>query len=98
VRDCLVNAAEVEKWWNEHGGLTEARCAVLLKVYSYVARSSFEHDRPTFEAACRALENLRPGYRPERPVALAVASRFLGYRGAEALAANYRRARRSVGL
>ena len=94
VRDCFRNAAEIEKWWEEHGGCDEGYRGALLKVYSYVARASFEKDLLTFEAAYNALERLKPGYVPDRPRHLAIASRFLGYRRAEWLALWYRKAKR----
>lgn len=94
VRDCLRNAAEVEEWWKKEGGVDEQRRRALLKVYGYVARASFEKDRPSFETAFQALERLKPGYVPERPFHLAVTSRVLGYRRAECLALYYRKVKR----
>jgi hypothetical protein len=94
VRDCLHNAAEVEQWWTEHGGVTPARRGALLQVYAGVARGSFEKDRPAFETACAALERLDPGYVPDAPKSLAVLSRLAGYRRAEAVALAYRRVKR----
>jgi hypothetical protein len=78
----------------EHGGLSCARRAALVKVYGYAARASFERDPPTFEVAYRRLEALNPGYVPAAPRHLAAAARALGYRRAEALAVWYRRAKR----
>ena len=94
VRDCLRNAMEVERWWAEHGGIDQGRWKALLKVYGYVARSSFELDHPTFEDALRALERLKPGYTPENPFRLALVSKLLGYRRTESLALRYRRLKR----
>jgi glycosyltransferase involved in cell wall biosynthesis len=97
VRDCLRNANEVEAWWMERGGLSPKRRGALVKVYSYVARASFERDRPTFEGAYRRLEILSPGYVPTDPWHLAAAAHVLGYRRAEAVAVWYRRMKRFVG-
>jgi FkbM family methyltransferase len=94
TRDCLRNAVSVERWWEEHGGLTPPREAALVKVYGQVARSSFDADRPTFEVACCALERLEPGYAPRTPKSMRVLSRLAGYRRTEALASRYRRAKR----
>jgi hypothetical protein len=94
VRDCLRNAAEVEQWWIEHGGLTQERRKALLRVHGYVARASFEEDRPTFESAWAALDRLQPGYVPESPRHLAILSRLTGYRRAESVALAYRKAKR----
>jgi glycosyltransferase involved in cell wall biosynthesis len=91
VRDVYVNAREVEAWWEEHGGLTRERKQAVITVLSYVARASYEYDASMFEAACSRLEHLRPGFVPDAPRQLAVASRLVGYRRAEALALAYRR-------
>jgi glycosyltransferase involved in cell wall biosynthesis len=93
VRDCLRNAGEVEAWWREHGGLSATRREALLKVYGYVARASFERDRPTFDTAEQCLEALSPGYVPPSPRSLAAAARVVGYRRAEGMALWYRRAK-----
>jgi glycosyltransferase involved in cell wall biosynthesis len=98
VRDCLRNAAEVEQWWTAHGGIDETRRNALLEVYGGAARASFEHDRPTFEAAWTALEGLQPGYTPQSPRALALVSRLAGYRAAEAVALRYRHVKRALQL
>jgi len=91
TRDCLRNAIEIEMWWQEHGGIDEERRQALLKVYGYVAKASFVKDRLTFEGAYQALERLSPGYIPEGPKYLRLASQLLGYRRAEILALWYRR-------
>ena len=91
VRDIYVNAREVEAWWEQHGGLTGDRKESVITVLSSVARASFERDPSTFEAAHVHLEQLRPGFVPSNPPQLAVASRLIGYRRAEALASAYRR-------
>ena len=91
VRDIYVNAREVAAWWGEHGGLTRDRKEAVIKALSYVARASYESDRSTFTAAYADLEELRPGFVPSSPRQLAVASRLVGYRRAEALASTYRR-------
>lgn len=96
VRDCYQNAVEVSQWWEAHGGLTPPRRAALLAVYGMVARSSFELDRGFFLKAHEALESLQPGYHPTRPLALALASRLVGYPRAEQLALWYRRAKRRL--
>jgi len=95
VRDCARNAAEVEQWWVDHGGVTESRRKALLKVYSYTARASFERDRSTFQKSYSALKRLKPGYTPEHPRHLALASRLMGYPRAEALAVVLRRIKRA---
>jgi glycosyltransferase involved in cell wall biosynthesis len=94
VRDCFHNACEVEHWWLQHGEIGTERRAALVKVYGYVARASFVSDRVTFDAAAAALHRLQPGYVPQQPWHLALASRVVGYRRAEYLALWYRRVRK----
>lgn len=96
VRDCLRNASEIEKLWTANSGINEARRGALLNAYLHAARASFENDPATFEQACEALERLQPGYIPESPRHLAVASRMVGYRRAEQLALWYRRAKKHL--
>jgi len=91
VRDCLRSALQVEEWWQGHGGINKARKKALLKVYGYVARASFNNDRPTFESAYESLNKLIPVYIPEKLRVLRLLSRLLGYRRAEVFALWYRR-------
>lgn len=90
VRCCLLNAGEMEEWWTEHGGIDAERKAALIRAYEYIARASFENDRPTFESTHEALERLNPGYIPERPKYLRFVSLLFGYRNAEKIAIYYR--------
>lgn len=93
VKDCLKNASEVERWWQDHGGVSAERKKALLKVYGYVARASFDKDKPTFEVAYRELERLSPVYIPDSPGYFRLASQLFGYRNAEKLASWYRSAK-----
>ncbi|MGA2139837.1 MAG: glycosyltransferase family A protein [Verrucomicrobiia bacterium] len=92
IDDCLRSAREVEKWFLEHGGITAKRRAALIKVFEQVARATYENTPDTFETAYQALERLSPGgYMPSHPRHLALASKIVGYRRAEALAVSYRK-------
>ena len=95
-RDVYHNALEIEQWWRGHDGLNPQRKAALLQCYAYVARSSYERDRPIFERVCADMERIAPGYVPERPWSFTVTARLFGYRRAEAIGAAYRRGRRLV--
>ena len=96
--DCFRNACELEDWFQKHGGLTEKRRAALIKVFEQVARATYETNRDTFEAAYEMLERLSPnGYVPSRPKRLVLASKFVGYRRAEALAVKYRKGKALLG-
>jgi FkbM family methyltransferase len=96
TRDCLHNACSVERWWNAHGGTDGRRRTALIRVYSQVARASFDADRPAFEVAYAALERLQPGFLPRQPRSLHMLARVTGYRRAEAVASRYRRAKRHL--
>ena len=96
TRGCMRNAVTVEQWWIQSGGLDGERTATLLRVYGQVARASFGRDAATFEQAYAALNRLDPGYVPANPWHLALASRLVGYRSAEAIAVRYRQAKRAV--
>ena len=95
-RGCLRNAVMAEEWWNSRGGLTRSRSAALVHAYGYVARASYGRDEATFNRAYTALERLQPGYTPAHPWHLALASRVVGYKSAEALAVRYRHAKQTV--
>jgi GT2 family glycosyltransferase len=96
TRGCLRNAVMVEQRWRRDRGLTQPRRAALVRVYAQVARASFGRDADTFETAFATLTRLQPGYTPAGPWHLALASRMVGYRSAEAMAVRYRRAKHSL--
>jgi len=96
VRDCLRNAVDVQRWWEDNGGIDAERRHALMAVYESVARASFERDRSTFREAFAALNVLKPGYIPDRPAQLAITARVLGYERAEELALIVRRMRRRL--
>lgn len=90
VRDCLQNAAEVEGWWRERGGINKERKAALLQVYGYISWMSFRKDRSTFTKAYSALKRLEPAYVPFRNKILRFIYKHTGYGPAATLAAWYR--------
>jgi glycosyltransferase involved in cell wall biosynthesis len=94
TRDVFKNTCEVEEWWKAHGGLSDERIRSLMDCFEHVARASYEHDRPLFELACSSLSRFTSRYAPTRPLHMALVSRLVGYRGAEAIALRYRRAKR----
>jgi glycosyltransferase involved in cell wall biosynthesis len=96
IRGCLRNADSIEERWRQYRSLSPTRVRALLQAYGQVARASFGRDATTFEAAVAALERLQPGYVPACPWPLAVTSRLVGYRSAEALAFRYRRVKQTV--
>jgi glycosyltransferase involved in cell wall biosynthesis len=96
TRGCLRNAVMADEWWSGRGGLTPPRSAALLHAYGYVARASYGRDAATFDTAYMALERMQPGYTPAHPWHLALASRVVGYKSAEALAVRYRHAKQTV--
>jgi glycosyltransferase involved in cell wall biosynthesis len=56
IRDCFVNASEIEAIWREGGELTVARRQALIQMWSYVATSTFRANLPEFGEALRHLQ------------------------------------------
>ena len=55
IRDCFVNATEIEAIWCQGGELTEVRRQALVQIWTYVATSTFRANLPEFGEACRHL-------------------------------------------
>jgi glycosyltransferase involved in cell wall biosynthesis len=55
IRDCFVNATEIEAIWRATGDLTMAKRRALVQIWSYVATSTFRANLPEFSEACRHL-------------------------------------------
>jgi len=98
IEDVLRNAMDIEQWWHQNGGLTTERKQAVIACYGYVARASYEKDPTTFDTAYKALTRLTTRYIPSDPGHLAVTSRVLGYRRAEAVALAWRRTKNILGL
>lgn len=96
VEGCVRNAELLERHWRAVGELSPARARQIAAVYFQGARFFAAHDAARFEALVRRIEALGPGMLPEGPPALRALSRLIGYRGAELVAAQYRRAKAAV--
>ncbi len=96
IRDCFVNAASVESWWKQHGGITDVRKKALIRVYEYVARESVVPDVALHEKAIGAIQNLVPGYRYVRSCAFQICQKLFGYTKAEEIGYWYRFLKRRV--
>lgn len=96
IRCCLKNAFEVERWWDENGGIDDKRLETLITVYGYIARASFEKDKPTFNIAYKTLGRLEESYIPRAPLFLKWVSYIAGYRMAEVVAVHYRRIKKKL--
>ena len=55
IRDCFVNATEIEAIWRDAGDLTMAKRRALVEIWSYVATSTFRANLPEFGESCRRL-------------------------------------------
>jgi glycosyltransferase involved in cell wall biosynthesis len=55
IRDCFINATEIEAIWHEAGDLTAAKQRALVQIWSYLATSAFRANLPEFGEACRRL-------------------------------------------
>jgi glycosyltransferase involved in cell wall biosynthesis len=55
IKDCFVNAREIEAIWHKAGDLTTAKRRALVQIWSYVATSTFRANLPEFGESCRHL-------------------------------------------
>jgi len=55
IRDCYVNATEIEAIWQDSGQLTEVRRQELIRIWHYIATGAFRANLPEFGEACRHL-------------------------------------------
>jgi hypothetical protein len=90
VHDCFENALEIEDRWGGQENLNVKQRAALLEIFFYVARASYKDNQPLFESALRQIYELNPNWMPKSPRRIAIASKVLGYKKAEFLAAKYR--------
>ena len=58
VRDCFVNATEIEAIWQNRGQLTKVRRQELIRIWTYVATATFRASLPEFDEACRHLRRV----------------------------------------
>jgi hypothetical protein len=93
MRDWAEDAFQVEAIWRREGELTSARKSALLRRLGKTTRLLYELDRSAFWRVYRRMLALDPGYIPETPRSLRLASRLFGYPRAEALAMFARRGR-----
>ena len=55
IRDCFVNATEIDAIWRDEGNLSIAKQKALIQIWSYIATASFQANLPEFGEACRHL-------------------------------------------
>jgi glycosyltransferase involved in cell wall biosynthesis len=55
IRDCFVNATEIESIWQNSGQLTEVRRKELIRIWKSLATATFRANLPEFGEACRHL-------------------------------------------
>ena len=89
---CIRNAAMMEEYWRARGELTEPRARLVAQVYHQGARYFAAHDRRRFDELVQMIERLMPGFVPDSPALLRKVSRVVGFRRAELLSVQYRRA------
>jgi hypothetical protein len=87
-------AFQIEAIWRREGELTSAKKGALLRRLGTTTRLLYELDRPAFWRVYRRMLVLDPGYIPEKPRWLRLATRLFGYPRAEALALFARRCRK----
>lgn len=67
VKDCYVNACQIEEYWQTHGGLDGDRRMALAECYGYTARTFLQADYAMFKENLRKLYRVEPGFRPTYP-------------------------------
>lgn len=85
VRDCYTNTCQIEKWWNENGGMTEDRKNALENCLGYITLASFKNDKETYQNAYLKLFDINAEYIPNKGVVsdkLILASKIFGYQNA----------------
>lgn len=90
------NACEIAAWWQDNGGIDATRLRVIADALFGLARRSSDLDSSLFKAILLDLDRLCPGYVPDHPLRLKLASRLVGYRRAEVAALWYRAAKRRL--
>jgi glycosyltransferase involved in cell wall biosynthesis len=96
-REICALAREIEEIWRKRDGtLDAARRNVLARAYGRVSRNLYDTDPDCAQLALEAIERLEPDYVPQSPARLRLASRWLGYRRAEALFCFYRTLKRGI--
>jgi glycosyltransferase involved in cell wall biosynthesis len=91
LRDCLINAQEMEEWWRSRGLLDSVRKRAVLDVEATVAKNAFGLDRALADEAYRSVVALDPRYVPAEPPKMRWAAKLLGLRAALHLAHWYDR-------
>jgi Glycosyl transferase family 2 len=58
VKDCFVNAADIQAIWQSAGCVTAARRDALIQMWSYIATSTFRNNLPEFRPALQHLTSI----------------------------------------
>jgi glycosyltransferase involved in cell wall biosynthesis len=56
IRDCIANAIDIQAIWKADGPLTEVRRKALIKIWEYLATSTFRNNQPEFREVVRRLQ------------------------------------------
>jgi glycosyltransferase involved in cell wall biosynthesis len=95
VERCIKNAKLVENVINTGAVNKPAAIDAITEVYLGAARYFAARNWQRFDEIVGDIEALKPGFIPERPRILGLLSRAVGYRKAERVAAQYRKAKHS---
>ena len=94
IDGCVRNARFAENHWRKSDTLTEPRVALLNDVYYRGARHYASRDGRQFQELVRDIYRLDPQFVPDKPGALRLLTRLVGYSAAEMCAVRYRQVRR----
>ena len=58
MKDCFINAADIQAIWQSAGRVTAARREALIQMWSYLATSAFRNNLPEFRPALQHLRSI----------------------------------------
>ncbi len=93
MRDCRLNALEIERQWRSDGPLTPARKEALLKVWGMLTRGAYAVDRDLFNQCWLHLKKLDSRHIPSGGKGFRALAGLVGYPTAEGLSHIIRRMR-----
>lgn len=85
LKDCCVNALEIETIWREEGPLTSARAKALISVWGNFTRNAYPVDQDLFRDCWRQLRTLDPSYIPSGGKGFRALAGLVGYPLAEGI-------------
>lgn len=86
VKDCFINACQIEELWRKNSGLSLKHKEALLQVYDYTARTLFMYDNDLFKQNLNRLYEIKPNFQFSLPKVAGLTSKFIGFKASRWLA------------